>query len=264
MHWKDLFFNQLLATERLGVISDFDGTLSPIVDNRDQAEPLPENRDMLIELQKTLPLVGVISGRSVQDLYSRLELPGIVYVGNHGLERLVDGQIELAPEAKPFRGALETIVDTFELAPGMEFDDKGASISIHYRNANDPDTIKADYSDELQSLAEEYGLELFSGRMVFELRPPVPINKGSALEGLVEEYKLDGVIYLGDDTTDIDAFKAARRLREAGKSYALSLGIESPEMPPGIADYSDALVSGPPDVAIFFGWLLDVIARKAS
>lgn len=264
MYWKDLLFNQLLAAERIGVVSDFDGTLSQIVDDRDQAEILPENRDLLVELQQALPLVAVVSGRSVQDLYTRMKLPGIVYIGNHGLERWVDGHVELAPMARPYRPALETIMQILELAPGMEVDDKGASISIHYRNAENPEQIRYRYQSQLQALVNEHGLELSSGRMVFELRPPVAIDKGTALEILAEEYELDGVIYLGDDTTDIDAFKAARRLREAGTCYALSLGIESLEMPPGIADHSDALVSGPPDVAIFFSWLLEVIARKAS
>jgi trehalose 6-phosphate phosphatase len=261
MHWQDArstSLQRLLDAARPGVITDVDGTISPIVAHPDAAQVTPRSRDLLRDLHAHLALVAVISGRAVADVQARVNLPELVYVGNHGLEWWIDGQVQLAPEAAAHRPALEAALDAVRAlqVPGMIVEDKGATLSVHYRQTSDPDTVAATFTPILQRIADERGLKLFQGRLVFEVRPPIQVNKGSAFSDLITYYHLDAAIYLGDDTTDVDALIMARRLRESGACYALGLGVTADETPPAVLDHADLLADGVQDVEAFLAWLL--------
>lgn len=257
----------LLSQPRLGLVTDVDGTISPIVADPGAAQVTPRARALLKALRAHLALVAVISGRAAADVRERVGVPGIVVVGNHGLEFWADGPdgaIQLAPEATACRPALEAARDTLHAAllPGMQIEDKGATLSVHYRRAPDPAAAEAAFGPVAQAVADAHGLRLYHGRMVFELRPALDINKGTAFRRLVHDYALDGAVYLGDDTTDADALRAARDLRAAGTCYALALGVESGSTPPSVRAASDALLPGVAGVEDFLAWLLS--ARSAS
>ena len=98
--------------------------------------------------------------------------------------------------------------------------------------------------------------------MVFEIRPPLELNKGTAFRALVDEFNLDAAIYLGDDTTDVDAIRAAQALRQAGTCYAFGLGVDSLETPLVVREASDFLAEGVEGVESFLDWVR--IARSAS
>jgi trehalose 6-phosphate phosphatase len=98
--------------------------------------------------------------------------------------------------------------------------------------------------------------------MIFELRPPIEINKGTAFHSLVNAYQLDSAIYMGDDTTDVDALHMARKLRQTGQCYALGIGVQSPDMPDAVGEAADVMVSGVSDVEDFLDWLFSI--RSAS
>ena len=93
MNWENAKeeFLKAINTPRLGLITDVDGTISPIVDVPDEARVTPRNLKLLAELEIQLPLVAVVSGRSAEDVAQRVGLPGLVYIGNHGMERFQDG-----------------------------------------------------------------------------------------------------------------------------------------------------------------------------
>ncbi len=114
----------------------------------------------------------------------------------------------------------------------------------------------------MQSIAEKHGLHLTQGRMVFEFRPPVKIDKGTAFEELVKTYQLEAAFYLGDDTTDVAVFLAARRLRETGQCLAYGLGVESQGTPQAVLTEADYLVQEVAGVESFLDWLSK--ARTAS
>jgi trehalose 6-phosphate phosphatase len=267
MYWRDAthsMLRPLLEKAHVGLISDMDGTLSPIVPDPDQAQLTPRNRELLRALQAELALVAVVSGRSVTDLRKRVGLPGVVYVGNHGLERWADGEVVITPEAAAHRPALERVLEEMRtrLLPGMLLEDKGATLSIHYRQTADPDTVAAQWEPIVREIATHHGLKAFQGRMVFELRPPINTDKGTALHHLITDYALDAAVYLGDDTTDVDALRQARHLREQRLCYAVGLGVESDDAPPVVREAADLLLAGISDVEAFLTWLLR--ARKAS
>jgi trehalose 6-phosphate phosphatase len=116
----------------------------------------------------------------------------------------------------------------------------------------------------VNSMADAAGLRVYEGRMIFEVRPPVSMNKGSAFRTLVDEFKLGAAIYIGDDTTDIDAIVAARELREAGICHGVGVGVASPETPQAVLEAADLSVDGVSGVESFFEWLLSVSSASSS
>jgi trehalose 6-phosphate phosphatase len=267
MDWHDAIpglLKPIVDLPRLGLISDMDGTLSPIVDVPADARPTPRNRELLRALQTQLPIVALVSGRAAADLQQRVNLPGLIYIGNHGLERWQDDRVITAPEALQFRPQLESALDEIRshLIPDMRIEDKGATLSVHYRQTADPESAARDFQPLLDSLAARHNLRLYQGRMVFELRPPIEMHKGTAFRQLVTEYQLDAALYLGDDTTDVDALRMAQQLRQDQSCYALGIAVESPDMPPAVGQNADLSVQGVSGVESFLSWLLQ--ARSAS
>jgi trehalose 6-phosphate phosphatase len=181
-----------------------------------------------------------------------------MYVGNHGMEELYQGgTVQVNSRVTAYRPKLQNVLDAAEklIVEGMEIEDKGATASIHYRRAANPEQAAAQLKPGLLQLASENGIDLHSGKMVFELRPPIEINKGTAFRQLVKQYKLDAAIFLGDDVTDVDAIRMATDLREGGLCYGLSLGVQHDDTPEEVARYADFVASGVEDVGDFLVWL---------
>lgn len=305
---KKLLYNrvlELLKSKKVGLLTDVDGTLSPIALSPDLAVVSEQCRASLRQLIKTarFEIVAVISGRAALDAQKLVGLPELVYLGNHGLEVLLPDSTQPIPveEARFYqpqiRSALELVSHKLRVLQqaspansdiadvGLEklfFENKGVSASIHYRLCNDREQARQVVLAQLLEIVQQAGLQVSEGRMVIELRPPVKINKGTALLNLVENYKLEGVIYLGDDLTDVDAFRAIHRLRldttrttlppyhlqieesispQGHKTVqreffrGLALGVKSQEMPTLVADTADFMVEGVPGVEQFLSWL---------
>lgn len=266
MYWRNALptLQDLVNKPRLGLITDMDGTLSPIVPSPDAAQVTPRNLELLQALRACLALVAVVSGRGAADLRARVGLPGLVYIGNHGMERWCDGHVEYAPGAEAYRAVIQAALEKLRLQQvgGMLIEDKAVTISVHYRQTTNPDAVAETFRPVVQRIAQAHGLKTFEGRRIFEIRPPVHIDKGTALQSLVETHALDAAVYLGDDTTDADALLMARRLRDEAVCYALGVGIEATETPSAVVEAADLLVEGVSDVEAFLAWLLK--ARKAS
>lgn len=269
MHWqaaRDTLLKTFLSHNRLGLITDVDGTISPIVDQPDAAQVTPHSRELLAALHQHLALVAVISGRAVADVRERVGLPQLVYAGNHGLEHWIDGETHLADAALRYRPALEAVLAALkpDAAPGVILEDKGVTLSIHYRMASDPAHTADHLAQRLTTLTTEHGLRLVPGRMIFEVRPPLEVNKGTAFTGLVERYRLDAALFIGDDTTDVDAVQAAQHLRATGMCYALGVGVESDHMPDALRESADLFVSNIQDVETLLAWLLSAVMASAT
>jgi len=266
MYWDNAKDKLLSAINkpRFGLITDVDGTISPIVDVPDEARVTTRNLELLAKLGACLTLTAVVSGRAAEDVYRRVGLPGLVYIGNHGMEGWQDGKVIVSPSAAAYRNHLSTATPEIKqiLIEGMRFEDKGATLSVHYRQTSDPELVASKLTPAMQGIAKKHGLHLTQGRMVFEFRPPVDINKGTAFEELVNTYRLDAAFYLGDDTTDVVVFLAARRLRESGSCLAYGLGVESQGTPQVVLTEADYLVQEVAGVESFLVWLLK--ARVAS
>jgi trehalose 6-phosphate phosphatase len=237
----------LLGLGRSGLVVDVDGTISPIMARPDDAFVLPRAREALIGLQQRLALVAVVTGRSVADARALVNIDGLTYIGNHGLEVWRDGHPATLPEALPWvpivTSVLEHVQDHLDpgTKPGVIFENKGATASLHYRLTTDPDDTRREL---LQTLARfgTSGLRVEEGRRVINLLPPLHVSKGSAVTWLVHEHALTGIVYLGDDETDAHAFRALDTLRAAGGVRTLSIGVVGPETPPSLRELADISV----------------------
>lgn len=205
-----------------------------------------------------MSMVSVISGRTAHDIQKKVDIDGILYLGNHGAEYLVDNQLIVAPEVVEYVGlidnALKHLRDTVQL-PGIVWDYKKYSLAVHYRQTERPDQARLALQQAWDSSVITAGLDLFWGKMVMEIRPSVGIHKGYAIERLVEERLLDSVIMLGDDMTDIDGFRAIRGLRGLPGASILVLHDDTAEALMEPSDYSLAGVEG---VERFLEWLVSV------
>lgn len=255
----------LLDAQPLALATDFDGTLSTITTNPRLARIQPRCRDSLAKLSEELPLVAILSGRQVEEVRQLVGLPRVVYIGNHGLEQWEKGDTYLEPLASKYASVIHTILERArgELKlPGLLFEDKGITASIHYRAAQDPPTARKRIASLLRDLTVETGVRVVEGRRVVELRPPLNVNKGTALLDLPGRYAVKSVVYVGDDQTDLDAFRAIHRwgLQEGGRAAAV--GVISPEMPPGLMEESDLVAEGVERVANFLAALAEALSRN--
>jgi len=190
------------APGQAGLFLDFDGVLAPIVARPDDAAVPTETRAELERLAGRYRLVAVVSGRPADDVRARVGLDRIVYVGTHGLE--------LDPRAEEWRGR----VHAFGAAapwPAEQVEDKGLSVAFHYRDRADEDAARAEL-EALASRARDEGFAARSGRQGREVLPPIAATKGTAVRRLLDESGLRRVLVAGDDTTDLDAFRAVEEL----------------------------------------------------
>ena len=216
--------------ELAALILDVDGTLAPIVDRPEDARVPDETRAELVRLRDRYGLVACVSGRAGGDASRLVGVEGIEYVGSHGLE--------LAPEAEEWRGRLAAFAQTVD----WPVEDKGLTVSFHWRTAADPKDAEALLADVARR-AQSEGLDARFGRKVLELRPPVHADKGTAVSALLAARGLRRALYAGDDTTDADAFRALR-----GLELGVAVAVRSPELPLVLAQAADVLVDGPAGV----------------
>jgi trehalose 6-phosphate phosphatase len=185
-----------------------------------------------------------------------VSIGSINYVGSHGVELLRAGWTEAVLDA----GVADWIrrIHDFgrenDTADGrkrrVRLEDKGPIVAFHWRGAPDEDAAKAAV-DAIAERAQAAGLRTHWGRKVLEVRPPVKIDKGSGIIRLLNEVgpDIENALYVGDDMTDIDAFRALGSLVDEGRlERAVRIGVQSDEGPAEIKREADFVVDGPEGV----------------
>ncbi|MFA4948148.1 MAG: trehalose-phosphatase [Candidatus Krumholzibacteriia bacterium] len=221
-----------LEGKHILLLLDFDGTLAPIAPTPDEAMLPDETRRELERLvESSACSIGVISGRALGDVRAKVGISGITYVGNHGIEMVRPNEEPRSIAMPQFRTMLERLITklTVSLAPfpGAIIEDKGYSLAVHYRMVGDEERsrVKAVVHETVGALIGEEEITLGNGAMVLELKPPIGCDKGTIVSSLLESEapsesgKSMFAIYLGDDSTDEDAFKAMR-----GRGWAVLVG----------------------------------------
>jgi trehalose 6-phosphate phosphatase len=233
------------------VLLDVDGTLAPIVENASDASVPEPTRRLLISIARRYGLVACVSGRRATDARAMVSLGQITYIGSHGAELLQSGWTE--PVLDPLVGEWVERIATFRRrvdTPALRrsrvrVEDKGPIVAFHWRGAGDEEAARAAI-DELARSAEQAGFEVHWGRKVMEARPPVRIDKGEGVTALLTRTGQRLAMYAGDDLTDLDAFRALRRLEESGAlQRAVCVGVRSEEGPAEVVSESDLVVDGP-------------------
>jgi len=231
---------------RLAVFLDYDGTLTPIVSHPAHAVLSDSTRQAVQTLAARMP-VAILSGRDLDDIRRRVDIDGIVYAGSHGFDI-----------AGP-RGMRKQVAAEFlpiaDIA-GVLLERKRFSISAHYRQADESGVIKVTRAvNEVTACHRE--LRTITGKKVYELQPDIDWNKGKAVAWLLETLGLEQPevlpLYIGDDLTDEDAFRA---LEKRGVGI-----VVTEEMRPTAARYA---LKGPAEVERFLRELVACLPAGAD
>jgi trehalose 6-phosphate phosphatase len=210
--------------ERTGILLDFDGVLAPIVDHPQDAAVPDDTRAELERLVGKYALVAVVSGRDGEDVAGRVAVAGVVVVGSHGLE--------LNPEADHWQQRLRD----FASEVPWPAEPKKLTLAFHYRNAPD-ERAAVKTLEEVAERARDADLVARFGRKVLEVLPPLAGDKGSAVRHLLAERGLSRALVAGDDTTDLDAFRALDDL-----DLGVRVAVVSPEAPEVLREFADVCV----------------------
>lgn len=254
--WTDL----VAVASRVVVGLDFDGTLSPIVDDPGRARIHPDAPAVLEELAGRVAAVAVITGRPARQALALGGLDDVgraigdagreLYVfGQYGSERWSSVDRRIVSPRPPrglaaFLGALPGVLRQAGAAEA-HVEEKGLAVAVHTRRLPDPAAAYDALLPRLQVLAERHGMTLEPGRQVIEVRAP-GMDKGQVVRRLMSDLDAAGFLFAGDDLGDLDAFDAVEELRERGVPTLLVCSVSEEES--ALADRADVLVPGPEGV----------------
>ncbi len=248
---------------RSAVLLDIDGTLAPIVEHAAEARVPEATRQLLVAIVARYGIVACVSGRRASEARAMVSIGAISYLGSHGAELLRAGWTEAQVDAD-LRDWTRRIWDFARSEDNAELrrarirlEDKGAILGFHWRGA--PDEASARRAvDAIAERARAAGLHTHWGRKVLEVRPPVRIDKGAGVRSLLAGTEVSCAVYVGDDTTDLDAFRALAELREEGKlDAAIAVGVRSEDGPKEIVAEADLVVDGTDGVRELLAILAD-------
>lgn len=274
----------LAAPPPLLVVSDFDGTLSPIDPDPTAAVIEPVARRALRRLARIAAMrperlhVVVLSGRAALDVARRVRVGGMRYLGNHGIEsgrlprRMAAERLavatadELVGHVEPARRLGRTVAEALGSPPWLFVELKGPTVAFHYRGATDRAVARAALLaalDIAEPALPDHRFVRFEGRQVIELRPTGAGAKGEALARLIAQERPGAVVALGDDVSDVLAFRVLREAREAGRIEGLAIGVHGGrETPEGLEAVADLVLPTPRDAGRLLGFLAAALAAE--
>jgi trehalose 6-phosphate phosphatase len=255
------------------VLLDIDGTLAPIVRHADDAHVPEATRTLLIEIAKRYGVVACVSGRRAQAARQIVAIGTIAYIGNHGGELLRPGatRAELDPELEAWGERVRAFAAAAYTGEHQRLrvrtEDKQAIAAFHWRGAPDEDAAAAAVR-AIAVRAQEEGFVVHWGRKVLEVRPPVALDKGIGVTALLggshgaaganaagadgldgtafDGRRFNAALYVGDDATDVDAFRALRALEHSGVlRAAVCAAVRSEEAPAELVREADLTIDGP-------------------
>jgi trehalose 6-phosphate phosphatase len=254
----------VLAQRPLGLIFDIDGTLSPMAPTSDEARLYPGVVPLLERLRERAH-VAIMTGRAIDDGARLVNVDGLTYIGTHGLE-WCDGlpslhPVEIVPEAlqyiEPGTYLLDLVEKELPNLPGVYVQRKHVGGTLHYRLSSDPERSRMGILAILEEPARRLNMRLREGRMMMEVLAPLAVNKGQALRRFVEHFQAQGVVFAGDDLTDLDAVLEVGRLRAEKKVMAgVSVVVQHADTLPAMLEHADVVVQ---EVAGMVNLLRDMV-----
>lgn len=238
----------VLSQRPRGLVFDIDGTLSPIAPTPEEARLYP-GVVALLERARERANVAIMTGRAIDDGARMVNVDGLTYIGNHGLE-WSDGlpwlhTVHMVQEAlayvEPGKKLLDLAEDGLAGLPGIIIQRKSVGGTVHYRLAPDPEEARQRILSLLEEPARRVNMRLGEGKLVVEVKTPLAVNKGYALRQFVQRLGLRAVVFAGDDRTDFDAVVETSRLREEGIA-ALSIVVQHADTLPELLEHADIVV----------------------
>jgi trehalose 6-phosphate phosphatase len=253
------------------ISSDFDGVLSPLVEDPAQARPIEGALDALARLARSVKQVAIVTGRpalvatELAGVTGHAGLGRLVVLGHYGLERWEAATGKVTSDPVPAgvaaaRERLPRLLQEVGLADAF-VEDKESSLAVHTRRMPDPAGALERLRTPLTELAESTELRLEPGNLVLELRPP-GIDKGVALRRLIESTGARAILYAGDDLGDLAAFRAAEEHRKAGLRAVLLATRSSGAT--ALIEAADIVVDDPTGVVTVLTALSDAIAARST
>ncbi|QBD74865.1 trehalose-phosphatase [Ktedonosporobacter rubrisoli] len=254
----------ILGQQPLGLIFDIDGTLASMTPTPDGAQLWPGVAEDLRRLRQ-YGHVAILTGRLVEDGARIVNVEGLTYIGTHGLEWCDDlptqRSVQLLPEAQPYAEPGKQLFDLLEQQlsslPGVILQRKRVGGTVHYRQAPSLEETRKQLLALLEVPAQRLKMRLSEGRGLIEILTPLTVNKGEALRRYVQRFGLQGVIFAGDDLTDLDAVLELRRLRHEGLA-TMSIIVRHAGTLPAMLEHGDYVVD---DVAGMAELLHSIVDR---
>ena len=216
----------LVGCKKPALMIDFDGTLSKLTPDPSDAVIDPICLALLNKLCTFLPVIAIVSGRSVTDLESKIHLKQVELYGNHGAEKFISGKFIDASNADInldyIHGLLNFLKSEVSLS-GLIFEDKAFSASVHYRLSDDHDLARNALAEALTHAPNINKLETFWGREILEIRLLSGVDKGYAVKDVFKRHQSESMLFIGDDTTDIDGITQLIKLRNIQIHHHLTL-----------------------------------------
>lgn len=253
-------FSDRLKDHRPALFLDYDGTLTPIVERPELARLDDEMRNVLQRLARNCP-VAIVSGRDLADVEKLVGVEGIIYAGSHGFDIRGPGDLAIehavgenaAPQLDDVEEALTKSLDSID---GALIERKRFSIAVHYRNVEESDVSRVEDAVD-EAIGNSDGLVKNHGKKVYEIQPDIDWNKGWAVLWLLEALDIEAEdvlpIYVGDDLTDEDAFKA---LKDRGVGIVVGLEDRATKADYGLHDVDE--------VRRFLEWLHEELEQAAT
>lgn len=256
----------ILSQHPLGLVFDIDGTLSPIMPTPDAASLYPGVASLLEQVRNHAH-VAIMTGRGLADGARIVNVDGLTYIGTHGME-WCDGlpathPISIVPEALPYvepgKRLLALVEQQLPSLPGVIVQYKSVGGTIHYRNTPNPEQARERILTILEEPARAEHMHLGEGKMVVEVLAPIAVNKGQALLQFAQHFDLRGLVFAGDDRTDLYAVLAAEQLRQQGIA-TLSIVVRYADTLPELLEHADIVVDGVEGMVQLMREMVDLIA----
>lgn len=278
---------ELVRSRRpLLIVTDFDGTLSPISLDPLAAKIDPAGRRALrrlaalAERRPDRVSLVVLSGRAARDVAGRVRVGGVRYLGNHGIERtdlarrrrpeVLDVRVDPALEqyVEPATSIGDAVASALGRPDWLYVEPKGPAIAFHFRQAPDPDAARIAVIEAIEAAeraAGGTGLVQLEGRKVVELQPEGAGGKGGAVRRLIDRERPGAVIVLGDDRSDAEAFEAVRTARASGRIDGLTVGVQAAsETPPEVAAAADVELANPNEASRLLAALASALQAEEA
>jgi len=258
----------VLAQRPLGLIFDIDGTLSPIAPTPKEARLYPGIAELLQQARQYAN-IAIVTGRAINSGAAMVNVEGITYFGTHGLE-YSDGlptsdNVHIAAEAleyvAPGNDLLDLAEEKLASLSGIIIERKCVGGTIHYRLCSDAEQTRTTILTLLEEPAQRVHMQLKEGKYVIEIRPPVAIDKGWALRWFQQRYALAGVIFAGDDRTDLDAIREIIHCQRAG-IHAHAIVVEHHDTLPELRESADMIVKEVEGMVKLLQQILELLQYK--
>ena len=256
---------KILAQKPCGLAFDIDGTLSPIAPTPNEARIYPGVQSLLEQARKYTH-IAILTGRSIDDGAAMVNLDGLTYIGTHGME-WSEGlpwlhPVEITPQAlnyyEPGKYLLDLVDQHLVELPGVIVQRKRIGGTIHYRLAPDPVETRQKLLSLLGQPAQQVNMRLSEGKFALEIRIPLVVHKGRAIRQFVERYRLNAIMFAGDDRTDLDAVIEITKMQKEGIS-ALSIVVQHSDTLPELLAQADIVVQEVPGMVELFREMVTIL-----